>query len=112
MSQAPLRRYLIGILLVLAPPTLAENPAPPSTTDGRTTTDHATAGRVDKHILWIPELHQDVRHLVFVPSTYKADDEHSFPLIVGLHGTAGRPHDPPPQNTPKNPHPLLSETRR
>ena len=34
---------------------------------------------------------QSVRHLVFTPSGYDAQPERRWPLIVGLHGTAGRP---------------------
>ncbi|MEM8996267.1 MAG: dienelactone hydrolase family protein [Acidobacteriota bacterium] len=34
---------------------------------------------------------QSVRHLVFTPSGYGAEPDRRWPLIVGLHGTAGRP---------------------
>lgn len=49
------------------------------------------AGRVEARSLWFPEAHKDVRHLVFTPSTYEDEDERLWPLIVGLHGTAGNP---------------------
>ncbi|MEM7584755.1 MAG: dienelactone hydrolase family protein [Acidobacteriota bacterium] len=39
----------------------------------------------------MPELRQRVRHLVFTPSNYSADGQRRWPLIVGLHGTAGNP---------------------
>lgn len=48
-------------------------------------------GQVDAHSLWVSASGKDVRHLVFTPSGYGADSDRRYPLIVGLHGTAGDP---------------------
>lgn len=39
----------------------------------------------------VAEARKHARHLVFVPSTYVATEQRRWPLIVGLHGTAGEP---------------------
>ncbi len=52
----------------------------------------ASVGRVEARRLHVPEVRKRVRHLVFTPSAYVASDEQRrWPLIVGLHGTAGKP---------------------
>lgn len=41
--------------------------------------------------MYVPGARKQVRHLVFVPSTYRPTGQRRWPLIVGLHGTAGNP---------------------
>ena len=52
----------------------------------------ASLGQVEARRLYVPEAGKQVRHLVYAPSAYLVtDEERRWPLIVGLHGTAGRP---------------------
>ncbi len=42
-------------------------------------------------MLYAGTVNRPVRHLIFTPSDYDTDDQRRWPLIVGLHGTAGKP---------------------
>lgn len=48
-------------------------------------------GRVEERFLRVVDARRDVRHLVSIPPGYEDDPERRWPLIVGLHGTAGNP---------------------
>lgn len=54
--------------------------------DGR-----APAGRVEARTLFVSEAGKQVRHLIYIPSGYAASERGGWPLMVGLHGTAGDP---------------------
>ncbi|MEM1181314.1 MAG: hypothetical protein AAGM22_23430 [Acidobacteriota bacterium] len=47
--------------------------------------------RVEARTLYVAATGQSPRHLVFTPTAYSADEDRRWPLIVGLHGTAGNP---------------------
>ncbi len=48
-------------------------------------------GRVEARTLYVAGARKLVRHLVFTPSDYATKEQRRWPLIVGLHGTAGDP---------------------
>ncbi len=77
---------LIVLVVLLALPAGARAEHSPDTSPS------GLSSRVEARTLHVSEVRKDVRHLVFTPSAYAADVEHRrWPLIVGLHGTAGHP---------------------
>lgn len=84
-------RWLVLVLLLLAPAAAAQTTEPPGDQPRAGEGNQASVDRVETRSLYVSEARKYVRHLVFAPSTYTADGQRCWPLIVGLHGTAGDP---------------------
>ncbi len=84
-------RVLPLLLLLIAPVVTAQTTKPPGVQPRAGESNQSSLGRVEARTLYVAEARKPVRHLVFTPSTYTAAGQHRWPLIVGLHGTAGNP---------------------
>ncbi|MEM1204406.1 MAG: hypothetical protein AAGN66_14330 [Acidobacteriota bacterium] len=93
-ARRPNRRALLLLMMTLvglATAAAAQKEDPYGGSIHQEEGHQASVGRVEERTLLVSRVGKHVRHLVFTPSAYNADGEETWPLIVGLHGTAGNP---------------------
>ena len=86
-----LERWPVLLLALLAGSTLARATIASSDAAYAEDRGETSPGHVESRRLYVAQARKHVRHLVFTPSTYDPEGPRRWPLIVGLHGTAGNP---------------------